>query len=240
MDQKEIQALFTTPFTGYLIAAYVDWLFANGHRPMAHVDTSVPGVNLPPQLMKEPRVVINLSYNAVRNLHLGPDEISGEARFGGRSAVFSFPPSSVRAIRVDDKPVYIPIADMAATATEVHEHTVRALTPEEADQPPPESPDDRVRRGIDALYRGAERISVGQAESLGNSSNVDPHIRDSLAELRTYLADNPRSSMIVDALIAEVAPELNAPPVEEEPEVEKPDNVVIDFASRRAQFLTKR
>lgn len=66
----------------YLIRAIYDWCTDNGLTPYlaVHVDemTRVPLAHV-----KDGEIVLNLSVDAMRNLHIGNDEITCEGRFGG-------------------------------------------------------------------------------------------------------------------------------------------------------------
>ncbi|MGR8949895.1 MAG: ClpXP protease specificity-enhancing factor [Gammaproteobacteria bacterium] len=82
----------------YLIRAIYDWTQDNGYTPFVLVDTSVDGVVVPEQFIKDNSIVLNVSPSAVRDLNVGDDFISFNARFSGISQELFVPISSVRAV----------------------------------------------------------------------------------------------------------------------------------------------
>ena len=67
----------------YLLRAMHEWMTDNGHTPHLVVDATAPGVQVPEQHVADGKIILNVSYAAVRNLELGNADISFEARFGG-------------------------------------------------------------------------------------------------------------------------------------------------------------
>ena len=66
----------------YLIRAIYDWCVDSGLTP--YLAVRVDGMTrVPLAFIKDGEIVLNLSVDAVRNLHLGNDEITCEGRFGG-------------------------------------------------------------------------------------------------------------------------------------------------------------
>ena len=78
----------------YLIRAIYDWCADNGLTPYlaARVDEQT---RVPRAYIKEGEIVLNLSAGAVRNLHLGNDEITCDGRFGGVSHQIFLPMAAV-------------------------------------------------------------------------------------------------------------------------------------------------
>ena len=66
--------------------------------PHLLVDTLVPGTVVPQDYIENNRIILNVSPEAVRELLLGNDLITFNARFGGKSCQLSVPISSVIAI----------------------------------------------------------------------------------------------------------------------------------------------
>jgi stringent starvation protein B len=79
----------------YLIRALYEWLVDNDLTPYLLVDADFDGVEVPSRYVEEGRIVLNVSPTAVRDLHLGNDLISFEARFGGTAFAISLPPEAV-------------------------------------------------------------------------------------------------------------------------------------------------
>lgn len=79
----------------YLIRALYDWLVDNDLTPYLLVDAQREAVHVPENYVEEGRIVLNVSPNAVRDLSLGNQLISFEARFGGNAFAISLPPDAV-------------------------------------------------------------------------------------------------------------------------------------------------
>ena len=82
----------------YLLRAMYDWISDNGLTPHLLVDATRPGVQVPPQSVKDGQVVLNVAMRAVANLDLGDDRIRFQARFGGVSQAVVCPIGAVLAI----------------------------------------------------------------------------------------------------------------------------------------------
>lgn len=82
----------------YLLRAIYDWISDNNLTPYVLVDASVAGVRVPPQVVKNGQVVLNLAMRAVANLDLGNEWISFQARFSGVSQAIQIPVQAVLAL----------------------------------------------------------------------------------------------------------------------------------------------
>lgn len=82
----------------YLLRAIYDWISDNDLTPYILVDASMPGVRVPPQVVKNGQVVLNLAMRAVANLDLGNEWISFSARFSGVSQTINIPVQAVLAL----------------------------------------------------------------------------------------------------------------------------------------------
>ncbi len=87
-----------SPNRPYLLRAMHEWIGDNGMTPYVVVDAAYPGVRVPPQAIRESRVVLNIALRAVANLDLGNDRIRCMARFGGISQPVELPIAAVQAI----------------------------------------------------------------------------------------------------------------------------------------------
>ena len=67
----------------YLIRAMHEWMGDNGNTPHIVVDATVEGVSVPPEHVKDGKIILNISESAAHNLHLRNDFITFRARFGG-------------------------------------------------------------------------------------------------------------------------------------------------------------
>ncbi len=82
----------------YLIRALYDWIVENGCTPHLLVETRDERVRVPTQYVKDGSIVLNIAPGAVRDLQLGNDFISFNARFGGVAHDVIFPVSAARMI----------------------------------------------------------------------------------------------------------------------------------------------
>jgi stringent starvation protein B len=82
----------------YLIRAMHEWIADNGMTPYLLVDAGFPGVMVPPQSVKDGRVVLNVASRAVAKLELGNQQIRFQARFSGVSQTVELPIAAVQAI----------------------------------------------------------------------------------------------------------------------------------------------
>jgi len=69
-----------------------------GLTPYLLVDATTDGVAVPEQHIKDGRIVININPSAVKDLQLGNELISFNARFGGIPRVVQIPPQAVLGI----------------------------------------------------------------------------------------------------------------------------------------------
>jgi len=60
-----------------------EWMGDNSHTPHIVVDTSVDGVNVPIDHVKDGKIILNISDSAAHNLKLTNDAVSFRARFSG-------------------------------------------------------------------------------------------------------------------------------------------------------------
>ncbi|MEO5596630.1 MAG: ClpXP protease specificity-enhancing factor [Lysobacteraceae bacterium] len=82
----------------YLLRAIHEWIIENDMTPHLLVDARQEGVRVPPQAIKDGRVVLNIATRAVNQLELGNQEIRFLARFGGVSQAIRVPLAAVLAI----------------------------------------------------------------------------------------------------------------------------------------------
>ncbi len=82
----------------YLLRAIYDWISDNDLTPYVLVDAGFAGVRVPPQVVKNGQVVLNLAARAVASLDLGNEWISFQARFSGVSQAIQIPVRAVLAL----------------------------------------------------------------------------------------------------------------------------------------------
>jgi stringent starvation protein B len=82
----------------YLVRAIYEWILDNGLTPHLLVDAQYPGVQVPAESVQDGQIVLNVAPGAVRNLTMGNDWISFEARFGGVPRELMVPSEAVLGI----------------------------------------------------------------------------------------------------------------------------------------------
>jgi stringent starvation protein B len=75
--------LATTSTKPYLIRAIYEWILDNGMTPHLVVDADFPGTEVPREFVDEGQIVLNVAPGAVRELVIGNDWTSFNARFNG-------------------------------------------------------------------------------------------------------------------------------------------------------------
>ncbi len=107
-----------TPSKPYLIRAIYDWLVDNDLTPYIVVDASNKDVQVPNEHVEDGKIILNISPNACRGLHLENDRIVFSARFSGVVKQLYFPPSTVQAIYGgdDDPPTVTPPSKGGSTS----------------------------------------------------------------------------------------------------------------------------
>ena len=132
----------------YLLRAIYDWISDNDLTPYILVDAAYAGVRVPPQVVKNGQVVLNLATRAVANLDLGNEWINFQARFSGVSQVIQIPVQAV----------------LALYAQENGQGMMFPADGEGGDTPPPETPPDDptpgTAEGSDKPKRGAPHLRV--------------------------------------------------------------------------------
>lgn len=129
----------------YLLRAMHEWISDNGMTPYVVVDAAYPGVRVPPQAVREGRVVLNIALRAVANLDLGNERICLMARFGGVSQPVELPIAAVQAIYAHEngQGMMFP-QEVAASAPgqQPAEHGKAQATAKNGspDEPPPKGP----------------------------------------------------------------------------------------------------
>ncbi len=87
-----------TPRRPYMLRAFYDWLLENDLTPHLVVDATMRGVRVPMEYVQDGQIILNVAPRAVGNLELGNDEVTFNARFGGRPQVVIVPIYAVQAI----------------------------------------------------------------------------------------------------------------------------------------------
>jgi stringent starvation protein B len=82
----------------YLVRAINEWILDSGWTPYLLVDVTWPNAELPPVPSDGGKLVLNLSPTAVRDLHLGQDEVAFSARFSGAAHYVRIPVGAILGI----------------------------------------------------------------------------------------------------------------------------------------------
>lgn len=82
----------------YFIRALYDWIVDNELTPYLLVDAEFPDVEVPQEHVSGGRIVLNISPQACRGLHLENDRIVFSARFSGQVTQIFVNPTAVLAI----------------------------------------------------------------------------------------------------------------------------------------------
>ncbi|HEY1588286.1 MAG TPA: ClpXP protease specificity-enhancing factor [Rhodanobacter sp.] len=135
----------------YLLRAIYDWISDNNLTPYVLVDATMPGVRVPPQVIKNGQVVLNLAMRAVANLDLGNEWISFQARFSGASQSIQIPVKAILALYAQENG-----QGMMFPADEEDGDTPPPSAPEPDDTPPAPAAED----GAEKPKRGAPHLRV--------------------------------------------------------------------------------
>ncbi|MEP6898357.1 MAG: ClpXP protease specificity-enhancing factor [Rhodanobacter sp.] len=131
----------------YLLRAIYDWISDNNLTPYVLVDAGFEGVRVPPQVIKNGQVVLNLAMRAVANLDLGNEWITFQARFSGVSQSIHIPVQAVLALYAQENGQGMMFP--ADEATDAPAASAQAKTSDET--PPPDHGGDKPKRGAPHL-----------------------------------------------------------------------------------------
>lgn len=67
----------------YLLRAFNDWIIDNSLTPYLAVNADGPGCIVPRQYVEAGKITLNISPNAIRDLVLGNESVTFNARFNG-------------------------------------------------------------------------------------------------------------------------------------------------------------
>lgn len=82
----------------YLLRALFDWIVDSGLTPYILVAADNPEARVPEQHVRDGKIVLNISPNAVRNLALADELVSFDGRFSGAPFWVEVPVAHVEAI----------------------------------------------------------------------------------------------------------------------------------------------
>jgi stringent starvation protein B len=132
----------------YLVRALYEWICDNGMTPYLLVEATAPGVRVPPQTVKDGRVVLNIAPRAVTKLELANDVVSFQARFAGVAMLVIAPTDAILAVYAmeNGQGMLFPPVDATVSAGD-DDAPEPAVGDTDADGTPPTPSGDRPSRG---------------------------------------------------------------------------------------------
>jgi stringent starvation protein B len=82
----------------YLLRAMHEWMTDNALTPHIVVDARTDRLGLPPEHVRDGKIVLNVSYAATRALVIGNDAVTFEARFNGIPRSLNVPMDAILGI----------------------------------------------------------------------------------------------------------------------------------------------
>ncbi len=82
----------------YLLRAFYDWIVDNQLTPYILLDAETPHVEVPTQYVKDGKITLNISVDAILNLKIDNKAIQFEASFNGQATLVYAPIQAVLAI----------------------------------------------------------------------------------------------------------------------------------------------
>ncbi len=82
----------------YLLRAMYDWIVDNDLTPYVAIDASFPNVSVPDDFIQDGHIVLNISPDAVRGLHIDTEKLLFTARFSGEAQQIFAPPEAIMTI----------------------------------------------------------------------------------------------------------------------------------------------
>ena len=82
----------------YLIRAIYEWISDNALTPYILVNAELPQTVVPQQFVEDGKIVLNISSQAIDNLHIDNDWLMFSARFNGKAMEVSVPVAAILAI----------------------------------------------------------------------------------------------------------------------------------------------
>jgi stringent starvation protein B len=112
-----------------------EWMVDNGFTPHLVVDATREDAEVPREHVKDGKIILNVSYSATRDLKLGNDAVTFEARFGGTPRRLAIPIGAVLGIYARETGQGMLFADDGTPGT--------SPPSGDNDGPPPATPPDR-------------------------------------------------------------------------------------------------
>lgn len=154
---QPIEPFKSTPKRPYLLRAFYEWIVDNGLTPHILVDARSDQVRVPRQFVKNGNIVLNISMSAANNLMMRNDEITFNARFGGKAFSIWLPIWAVMAIysRETQEGISFPADEYdelmhAVKQTQSRRPTLSAVPNQSTDDTPAAASDTEAEETVDA------------------------------------------------------------------------------------------
>jgi stringent starvation protein B len=156
----------------YILRALYEWIVDNGLTPMIVIDATVKGVMVPPQAIKDERIVLNISPISVFGLNIANEMLNLRASFSGSQLSVSAPIQSVLALYpregIEHGLVFGPESDEDASAA----------VPEAVKAPP------RMRVVDSGESQVAAQTEIDANEAIKSADAPPPKTRPSLRVIK--------------------------------------------------------
>lgn len=122
----------------YMLRAMYDWISDNDMSPYLLVNARAPGVRVPPHVVVDGQVVLNVASRAVGALDLGNEWVRFEARFAGVSHRIEVPITALLAVYAKEsgQGMMFPAED-SADASEGKDAVLAGESGQDKPAPPP-------------------------------------------------------------------------------------------------------
>lgn len=128
------------PLRPYLVKALMAWIEDNGMTPYLVANAEVPGVQVPPGIVHEGRVLFNISSNAISNFMIDDETLSFSARFSNRDFAVVLPLNSLEVVFSKENGIGM---GLSADPSDAAQERARELSGSDDDTPPPKPSADR-------------------------------------------------------------------------------------------------
>ena len=109
----------------YVVNAIIEWILDNDCTPYLVLDTTVEGVEVPSEGIKENQITLNVAPCAVNHFELTPERLSFDARFHGISRRISSPVGAIIGIyaKENQQGLFFPVegSDTSLSGAEVRQ-----------------------------------------------------------------------------------------------------------------------
>ncbi|MCX8597287.1 MULTISPECIES: ClpXP protease specificity-enhancing factor [unclassified Gilliamella] len=123
-----------TPRRPYIFRAFYDWILDNDLTPYVVVNTSIDGVLVPQEFVKDNQIVLNIAPQSVGQYLANNDQIEFNARFSGVPQHIVVPMAAIEAIYARENGVGMGFED------ELHYKALRQSATKQSENVKPANP----------------------------------------------------------------------------------------------------